>query len=168
MSFQLPNLPYAYDALEPYIDARTMEIHYTKHHNGYLTKLNAAVEGTDLAGKSIETILKGMDMNNAALRNNGGGYYNHCLFWEAMSPKGGGEPSGQLATAIKDRFGSFGGFKEAFSYPGFIPAYIRPLFCEGKGPFRWVALSGEEEDIYTTDQVIMDLFPEDQHLHHVL
>lgn len=115
MSFQLPNLPYAYDALEPYIDARTMEIHYTKHHNGYLTKLNAAVEGTDLAGKSIETILKGMDMNNAALRNNGGGYYNHCLFWEAMSPKGGGEPSGQLAAAIKDRFGSFGGFKEAFS-----------------------------------------------------
>lgn len=115
MSFELPKLPYAYDALEPHIDARTMEIHYTKHHSGYLTKLNAAIEGTDLAGKSIEAILKGMDMNNAALRNNGGGYYNHCLFWEAMSPKGGGEPAGNLAAAIKSKFGTFAGFREAFS-----------------------------------------------------
>lgn len=115
MSFELPKLPYAYDALEPHIDARTMEIHYTKHHNGYLTKLNAAIEGTDLSGKSIEAILKGMDMNNAALRNNGGGYYNHCLFWEAMSPKGGGEPTGNLAAAIKGKFGTFTGFREAFS-----------------------------------------------------
>ena len=115
MSFQLPNLPYAYDALEPYIDARTMEIHYTKHHNGYLTKLNGAIAGTGLEGKSIEEILKGLDMNNAAVRNNGGGFYNHCLFWEVMSPKGGGQPSGDLASAIKAAFGSFDGFKDAFS-----------------------------------------------------
>ncbi len=115
MSFQLPNLPYAYDALEPYIDARTMEIHYTKHHNGYLTKLNGAIAGTELEGKSIEELLKGLDMNNAAVRNNGGGFYNHCLFWEVMSPKGGGQPSGDLASAIKAAFGSFEGFKDAFS-----------------------------------------------------
>ena len=115
MSFQLPNLPYAYDALEPYIDARTMEIHYTKHHNGYLTKLNGAIAGTALEGKSIEDLLKGLDMNNAAVRNNGGGFYNHCLFWEVMSPKGGGQPSGELASAIKDAFGSFEAFKDAFS-----------------------------------------------------
>ncbi len=115
MSFQLPNLPYAYDALEPYIDARTMEIHYTKHHNGYLTKLNGAIAGTEMEGKSIEELLKGLDMNNAAVRNNGGGFYNHCLFWEIMSPKGGGQPSGELASAIKDAFGSFEAFKDAFS-----------------------------------------------------
>jgi Fe-Mn family superoxide dismutase len=115
MSFQLPNLPYAYDALEPHIDARTMEIHHTKHHNGYTTKLNGAIEGTDLAGQSIEDILGGLDMNNGAVRNNGGGFYNHCLFWEVMSPDGGGEPSGELAAAIDDAFGSFEGFKEKFS-----------------------------------------------------
>lgn len=115
MSFQLPNLPYAYDALEPYIDARTMEIHYTKHHNGYLTKLNGAIAGTEMEGKTIEELLKGLDMNNAAVRNNGGGFYNHCLFWEIMSPKGGGQPSGELASAIKDAFGSFEAFKDAFS-----------------------------------------------------
>ncbi len=115
MSFQLPNLPYAYDALEPHIDARTMEIHHTKHHNGYTTKLNGAIEGTDLAGQSIEDILGGLDMNNGAVRNNGGGFFNHCLFWEVMSPDGGGEPSGELAAAINDAFGSFEGFKEKFS-----------------------------------------------------
>lgn len=115
MSFQLPNLPYAYDALEPYIDARTMEIHYTKHHNAYLTKLNGAIAGTEMEGKSIEELLKGLDMNNAAVRNNGGGFYNHCLFWEVMSPKGGGQPSGELASAIHNAFGSFEAFKDAFS-----------------------------------------------------
>ena len=115
MSFELPNLPYAYDALEPHIDARTMEIHHTKHHNGYTTKLNDAIEGTDLAGKSIEDILSGLDMNNGAVRNNGGGYFNHCLFWEVMSPKGGGEPSGELASAINEAFGSFEAFKDKFS-----------------------------------------------------
>lgn len=115
MSFQLPNLPYAYDALEPHIDARTMEIHHTKHHNGYTTKLNAAIEGTDMEGKSIEEILSGLDMSNTAVRNNGGGFFNHCLYWEVMSPDGGGNPDGALASAINDAFGSYEGFKDAFS-----------------------------------------------------
>lgn len=115
MAFQLPNLPYAYDALEPHIDARTMEIHHTKHHNGYTTKLNAAIEGTDLAGQSIEDILKNLDMDNTAVRNNGGGFYNHVLFWEIMSPDGGGSPEGELAAAIDNSFGSFENFKEQFS-----------------------------------------------------
>ena len=115
MAFTLPELGYAYDALEPHMDARTMEIHHTKHHNGYTTKLNGAIEGTDLEGKSIEEILKNLDMSNGAVRNNGGGFFNHALFWEAMSPNGGGEPSGALADAINDAFGSFEGFKDAFS-----------------------------------------------------
>lgn len=115
MSFTLPELPYAYDALEPHIDARTMEIHHSKHHNGYTTKLNGAIEGTELAGKSIEEILKNLDMSNGAVRNNGGGFYNHQLFWTIMSPNGGGEPAGELASAINDAFGSFEGFKTAFS-----------------------------------------------------
>ena len=115
MAFELPNLAYPYDALEPHIDARTMEIHHTKHHNGYTTKLNGAVEGTELAGKSIEEILQNLDMNNGAVRNNGGGYFNHNLFWEVMSPNGGGTPSGSLATAIDSDFGSFEAFKEAFA-----------------------------------------------------
>ncbi|MGB2760849.1 MAG: superoxide dismutase [Maribacter stanieri] len=115
MAFQLPKLPYAYDALEPHIDARTMEIHHTKHHNGYTTKLNAAIEGTDLEGKSIEYILTGLDMNNGAVRNNGGGFYNHSLFWTILSPNGGGKPSGELAEAIDSAFGSFEEFKNKFT-----------------------------------------------------
>lgn len=115
MAFELPQLNYAYDALEPHIDARTMEIHHTKHHNGYTSKLNAAIEGTELAGKSIEDLLATLDMNNKAVRNNGGGYYNHCLFWEVMSPDGGGLPSGDLAAAIDSSFGSFDSFKEQFT-----------------------------------------------------
>ena len=115
MAFKLPDLPYAHDALEPYIDWRTMEIHHGKHHAGYTSKLNDAISGTDLEGKKIEEILKGLDMSNAAVRNNGGGYYNHSLFWEIMSPKGGGEPKGEVASAIKDAFGSFDKFKEKFA-----------------------------------------------------
>ncbi len=115
MAFTLPELPYAYDALEPHIDARTMEIHHSKHHNGYTTKLNGAIEGTDLDGKSIEEILENLDMSNGAVRNNGGGFYNHRLFWTVMSPNGGGEPTGELAAAINDAFGSFEAFKTAFS-----------------------------------------------------
>ncbi len=115
MAFELPKLPYAYDALEPHIDARTMEIHHTKHHNGYTTKLNGAIEGTDMEGKEIHDILSELDMSNSAVRNNGGGFYNHSLFWEVMSPDGGGKPSGDLATAIDDAFGSFDEFKEKFS-----------------------------------------------------
>jgi len=115
MSFELPKLNYAYDALEPHIDARTMEIHHSKHHNGYTSKLNAAVEGTDLAGKNIENILANLDMSNGAVRNNGGGFYNHRLFWEVLSPDGGGAPTGALATAINEAYGNFEAFKEAFS-----------------------------------------------------
>ena len=115
MSFQLPDLPYAFDALEPHIDARTMEIHHGKHHNGYTTKLNAAIEGTHMEGKSIEHMMSHMDMNNTAVRNNGGGYYNHCLFWEVMSPNGGGDPTGPVAEAINRDYGSFDSFKEEFA-----------------------------------------------------
>lgn len=115
MPFELPNLPYSHDALEPHIDTRTMEIHHGKHHNGYTTKLNAAISGTALEGKSIDTILSGLDMNNTALRNNSGGFYNHSLFWNIMSPNGGGKPSGKLANAIDAAFGSFDSFKEKFS-----------------------------------------------------
>lgn len=115
MAFELPKLPYAYDALEPHIDARTMEIHHTKHHNAYTTNLNAAIAGTSNEAKSIEEILKGLDLTNAAVRNNGGGFYNHNLFWEVMSPSGGGTPSGALAGAINAAFGSFDAFKDAFS-----------------------------------------------------
>jgi len=115
MSFELPQLTYAYDALEPHIDARTMEIHHSKHHNGYTSKLNAAIEGTDLADKSIEEICTGMDMNNGGVRNNGGGYYNHNQFWTAMSPNGGGTPTGELADAINTAFGNFDEFKALFS-----------------------------------------------------
>ncbi len=115
MAFELPKLDYAYDALEPHIDARTMEIHHSKHHGGYTTKLNGAIEGTGLDGKSIEDILSGVSKHSAAVRNNGGGYYNHNLFWKVMSPTGGGKPSGDLSDAINSEFGSFDKFKEEFS-----------------------------------------------------
>ncbi|MEC8611185.1 MAG: superoxide dismutase [Bacteroidota bacterium] len=113
MSFELPKLPYAYDALEPHIDARTMEIHHGKHHAGYTAKLNAAVDFSEFENKSIEEILAG-DLT-PAIRNNGGGFYNHCLFWTVMSPNGGGQPSGELDDAINEAFGSFETFKDKFS-----------------------------------------------------
>ncbi len=117
MAFKLPDLPYAYDALEPYIDARTMEIHHTKHHAGYTNKLNAAIEGTDLEGLKIEDILAKVSGYSAAVRNNGGGYYNHKLFWTIMGPNGGGAPSAEMgvARAIERDFGSFENFKDEFS-----------------------------------------------------
>jgi len=115
MAFELPALPYAHDALEPHIDERTMQIHHGKHHQGYTTNLNGAIEGTDLEGQPIENILENLDMSNKAVRNNGGGYFNHSLFWSVMTPNGGGEPSGELADAINDAFGSFEAFKEKFS-----------------------------------------------------
>lgn len=115
MAFQLPELPYAYDALEPNIDARTMEIHHGKHHNGYTTKLNNAIAGTDLEGKSIEDILASVSSAGAGVRNNGGGFYNHCLFWEVMSPNGGGEATGAVGEAINTAFGSFEDFKSEFA-----------------------------------------------------
>ncbi|SIO03786.1 superoxide dismutase [Algoriphagus halophilus] len=114
MAFELPSLPYAYDALEPNIDARTMEIHYTKHHNGYVTNLNNAIAGTDLEGKSLEELLK-IAGSNTAVRNNGGGHFNHSLFWTILSPNGGGAPTGELAAAIDAKFGSFDAFKETFN-----------------------------------------------------
>ena len=115
MSFTLPQLPYAYEALEPSIDARTMEIHYTKHHKAYTDNLNNAIAGTPLEGKSIEDILLHLDTENKAVRNNGGGYYNHNLFWEILTPKKGTAPSEELAKAIDEAFGSFEAFKTAFS-----------------------------------------------------
>lgn len=115
MAFELPKLGYAYDALEPNIDAKTMEIHHSKHHNGYTTKLNGAIAGTDLEGKSIEDILNTLDMSNGAVRNNGGGFYNHSLFWTVMNPDNKGELSGDLKNAIMEAFGSFDAFKDTFS-----------------------------------------------------
>jgi len=114
MAFELPALPYATDALEPNIDAKTMEIHHGKHHNGYVTNLNNAIADTDMEGKSLEELLK-MAGSNTAVRNNGGGHYNHSLFWTILSPNGGGTPSGELATAIDAKFGSFDSFKETFN-----------------------------------------------------
>lgn len=115
MAFELPELGYAYDALEPNIDARTMEIHHSKHHNGYTTKLNGAITGSDLESKSIEEILTNLDMSNGAVRNNGGGFYNHSLFWSVMNPNNKGELSGELKEAVMAEFGSFEAFKDAFS-----------------------------------------------------
>ena len=115
MAFELPSLPYAFDALAPHIDAKTMEIHHGKHHAGYVAKLNGAVEGTDAAGKSLDELMKSVSKLSTAVRNNGGGHYNHSLFWTVMSPNGGGKPSGKLAEAIDSAFGSFDDFKKEFS-----------------------------------------------------
>ena len=114
MIFELPKLAYSYEALEPHIDSRTMEIHHGKHHAGYTNNLNNAIKGTSMEGLSIEEILSKLDMNNMAIRNNGGGFFNHSLFWNVMSPGGGGVPSGDLMTAINDSFGNFEELKLAF------------------------------------------------------
>ena len=115
MSFELPNLPYSHDALEPYIDKKTMEIHHGKHHAGYTNNLNNAINGTNMSNLSIEKILTSLDMNNMAVRNNGGGFFNHSLFWEIMSPEGGGKPNGDLLAAINNSFESFENFKSLFA-----------------------------------------------------
>jgi superoxide dismutase, Fe-Mn family len=117
MAFELPQLPYNYDALEPHIDARTMEIHHSKHHQAYITNLNAAIAGTDLEGKTIEEIML-LCKDKPAVRNNGGGFWNHNLFWEIMAPNKGGQPSGELADAINTTFGSFQSFKDEFAKAG--------------------------------------------------
>tara|TARA_B110000116_G_scaffold141458_1_gene122643 strand:- start:19297 stop:19896 length:600 start_codon:yes stop_codon:yes gene_type:complete len=114
MKFELPKLEYTYDALEPNIDAKTMEIHHSKHHNGYTNNLNNAIEGTALEGKTIEEICKSEGLSGAA-RNNGGGFYNHCLFWQVMTPNGGGEPTNKVGDAISNEYGSFANFKTEFS-----------------------------------------------------
>ena len=115
MAFELPSLKYSYDALEPHIDSKTMEIHHGKHHAGYTNNLNNAIKDSDLEGKSIEEILSELNLDNSAVRNNGGGFYNHCLFWDILSPSGGGEPAGALSDAISNSFGSYDEFKALFS-----------------------------------------------------
>lgn len=119
MAFELPQLPYAYDALEPHIDKETMNIHHTKHHNTYVTNLNNAVAGTEFENKTIEELVSNLDAVpeniRTAVRNNGGGHYNHSLFWQLLSPNGGGEPSGALLDAINAKFGSFSAFKDEFT-----------------------------------------------------
>jgi Fe-Mn family superoxide dismutase len=122
MAFSVPDLPYAYDALEPTIDEQTMHLHHDKHHQAYVDKANAALEGTEWADKDVEEVLQNLDSlpddKRTAVRNNGGGHYNHSLFWEMMSPDGGGEPSGELADAISSAFGSFDAFKGEFKEAG--------------------------------------------------
>ena len=153
MAFKLPKLPYEYDALMPHMDKRTMTIHHTKHHNGYTTKLNAAIEGTPLAKQKIEDILKKASKHGAAVRNNGGGYYNHSLFWKVMSPKGGGTPSatGKLGKAIKKDFGSFEKFKDAFA------AAAKTRFGSG---WAWLCVSNRGKLFVTStpnqDNPLMD------------
>ena len=115
MAFELPKLNYTFDALEPNIDAKTMEIHYGKHHNGYTNNLNNLISGTENENKDIEEILKSLDLNNSGLRNNAGGYFNHNLFWEIMSPNSGGEPKSEISDSINSSFGSFENFKNEFS-----------------------------------------------------
>jgi Fe-Mn family superoxide dismutase len=122
MAYAVPDLPYPYDALEPHIDQQTMTLHHDKHHQAYVDKVNAALEGTEFADKPIEEVVKSLSSipedKRAAVRNNGGGHYNHSLFWESMSPDGGGEPSGELGEAISAKFGSFDAFKEQFEAAG--------------------------------------------------
>ena len=149
--FELPSLPYAYDALEPSIDKQTMEIHHTKHHGGYVSKLNAAIEGTELTDKSIEDILKNVSKYSTAVRNNGGGHYNHSLFWTIMKKNGGGNPSGDLANAINSSFGSFEQFKKQFS----DAAAAR--FGSG---WAWLILNNGKLEITSTpnqDNTLMDV-----------
>lgn len=151
MAFELPKLPYAYNALEPYIDARTMEIHHTKHHGGYTTKLNGAIEGTDLANKPIDDILQNVSKYSAAVRNNGGGYYNHNLFWEIMAPNSNRTPTGALLDAINKAFGSFDKFKEEFSNAA------ANRFGSG---WAWLIVKGGELQVTSTpnqDNPLMDV-----------
>jgi len=151
MAFELPALPYAPDALEPHIDKMTMEIHHGKHHQAYVTNLNKAIEGTELAGKSIEDILAHISKAPMAIRNNGGGHYNHSLFWKLLTPKSAGKPSGELAAAIDKAFGSFDKFKEAFANAG------ATRFGSG---WAWLVVSGGELKVTSTpnqDNPLMDI-----------
>lgn len=146
MAYELPQLPYAYDALEPHIDKETMNIHHTKHHNTYVTNLNKAVEGhSDLASKSVEELISNLDAVpesiRTAVRNNGGGHANHSLFWKLLSPEGGGEPSGELKSAIESKFGSFDQFKEQFEAAG------AGRFGSG---WAWLAVNNGELEIIST------------------
>jgi Fe-Mn family superoxide dismutase len=151
MAFKLPKLDYSYDALEPYIDAKTMEIHHTKHHGAYTSKLNDALKDTDLDGKSLKEIFENVSKYSAAVRNNGGGYYNHNLFWKVLSPKGGGLPEGELLEAINNSFGSFENFKTEFSNAA------ATVFGSG---WAWLIKSGDGLKITSTpnqDNPLMDV-----------
>lgn len=150
MAFELPPLPYQGNALEPHIDAKTMEIHHGKHHNAYVTNLNKAIEGTEMAGKSLEELLKSHS-NVAAVRNNGGGHWNHSLFWTVMGPGKGGKPAGALATAIDSAFGSFDGFKEKFS------AAAATRFGSG---WAWLCVNGSKLEICSTANQDNPLMPD--------
>jgi len=158
MAFELPALPYAHDALEPNIDARTMEIHHGKHHNGYTNKLNKAIAGTDLEGKKIEDILANVSQYSAGVRNNGGGFYNHSLFWTSMSPDGGGEPSDRMniKKAIDRDFGSFENFKKEFA------AAAGTRFGSG---WAWLCTDANDKLFICStpnqDNPLMDVVPED-------
>lgn len=154
MAFTLPDLPYDYDALEPYIDGRTMEIHHDKHHNAYLTKFLKAIEGTKLEDQDLETILAKAGQHGAGVRNQGGGYLNHIIFWNSMSPSGGGKPQGKLAEAINKDFGSFDDFKEQFTNAA------TGLFGSG---FVWLVPEGGSLKIVKTpnqDNPVMDVVSE--------
>lgn len=150
MAFELPALPYASNALEPHIDAKTMEIHREKHHGAYVSKLNDAIKGTDAENKSIDEIMKSVSKYGGAVRNNGGGHYNHSLFWTILSPNGGGKPTGKLAEAIDSKFGSFDKFKEEFSNAA------TTRFGSG---WAWLAVSGGQLAVGSTpnqDNPLMD------------
>ncbi|NNC23205.1 superoxide dismutase [Salinisphaera sp. USBA-960] len=158
MAFELPDLPYDYDALEPYIDGRTMELHHDKHHNTYLTKFQNAIKGTELEDQDLETILAKAGQHGPAIRNQGGGYLNHNLFWQFMSPNGGGQPSGKLGEAMNASFGSFDAFKEQFTNAA------TTLFGSG---FVWLVPEGGQLKIVSTpnqDNPIMDVVPEASNL----
>lgn len=151
MAFELPKLEYAYDTLEPHIDARTMEIHHTKHHAAYTNNLNVALQGTELEGKKIEELLKNISKHPVAVRNNGGGFFNHNLFWKVMSPNGGGQPTGELGDAINRYFGSFDKFKEQFSNAA------ATRFGSG---WAWLVVSNGELKVTSTpnqDNPLMDV-----------
>ncbi|SDH32642.1 superoxide dismutase, Fe-Mn family [Vibrio xiamenensis] len=151
MSHEFPELPYAYDALEPYIDAKTMEVHYSKHHRTYFDKFIAAIKGSELESTSLKEIFANISKQSPAVRNNGGGYYNHVIYWNCMSPNGGGEPTGELQTAINNTFGSFAEFKEQFAQ-----AAINTF---GSG-FAWLIVKNGELKIVSTnnqDNPLMDV-----------
>jgi len=151
MAFELPSLPYEKNALEPNIDAKTMEIHHDKHHNAYVTKLNDAIKGTEFESKSLEELMKNVSSAPAGVRNNGGGHFNHSLFWTVLSPNGGGKPSGDLAAAIDKKFGSFDKFKEEFANAA------ATRFGSG---WAWLSVSGGELSVSSTpnqDNPLMDI-----------
>jgi superoxide dismutase, Fe-Mn family len=151
MAFELPKLSYGYAALEPYIDARTMEIHHTKHHGAYTTNLNAALQGTEWEGKTIEEIMAGISRLPVAVRNNGGGYYNHNLYWELLTPGGSKEPKGALLDALNNSFGSVSSFKEAF---------VKAALTRFGSGWAWLLLSDNKLAVSSTpnqDNPLMDV-----------